>query len=136
LPDNFTLTATTSVTSDTVLDVTVDAVRLDILALSDDHMPINGVGVTFSSSGSQTGYGASSTGIVRSTGTNGRTFLIMLRGTTYTINAVPPTGLGFIPTTFNGTSPITQDSEALLDFQNHIPAAPQDLDGVSPTKDH
>ena len=49
------------------------------------------------------------------------------RGTTYTISATPPTGIGYVNTTFNGTSPIVQDSETIIEFQNHIPPAPTGL---------
>jgi hypothetical protein len=133
LPDNFALTATTSVTGDKVQDITVRAVRLDILARDDRDAPIAGVAIVFASSGSQNGFSASSTNIVRTTGTDGRTEVTMLEGTTYTINATPPTGIGYVNTTFNGTSPIIQDSDTIIEFQNHVPLAPTELDAASPT---
>jgi fibronectin type 3 domain-containing protein len=134
LPDNFTLSATTNITTDKVQNVTVDAVTLDILARDDRLAPIRDVGIAFSSSGSQNGFAASSANINRTTGENGRTELRMLKGTTYTISATPPAGMGYLNTTFNGTSPILQDTESIIEFQNHIPLAVPDCNANSPTK--
>ncbi|MGE5830208.1 MAG: beta strand repeat-containing protein [Micromonosporaceae bacterium] len=133
VPDDFLLTTTIGVTGDTTRDVTVGAVKLDIVARDDRLTAIAGAGISFSSTGSQDGFAASSTGITRTTGADGRTSLIMLTGTTYTISATPPPGMGYINTTFNGTSPITQDSETIIEFQNHIPLAPTGLSATSPT---
>lgn len=133
LPENYSLNRTVSVTSDTVQNVTINTVKLDIVA-RDDHLNlISGVGIAFSSSGSQNGFSASSSSIQRTTNSSGYTYIDMLVGTTYTISATPPANIGYVNTTFNGTSPITQDSETILEFQNHIPGPPI-AHGASPTK--
>jgi fibronectin type 3 domain-containing protein len=134
LPDNFTLTTTIAVTADVTRNIEVSAVRLDILARDDRLTSVPAVGVGFTSSGAQNGFTASSTTISRTTGADGRTEVVMLSGTTYTITATPPTGIGYLPTTFTGTSPITHDSTTVIEFQNHIPLAPTGLTAASPTK--
>ncbi|WP_203915246.1 beta strand repeat-containing protein [Rhizocola hellebori] len=134
LPDNYLLSTTTSVTADKTQNVTVTAVELDVLARDDRLAPIPGVAIVFSSSGSQNGFAASSSAIGRTTNGTGHAQLRMLAGTTYTINAVPPPGLGYLNTTFNGTSPIAQDAQTIIEFQNQIPPPPTGLTAPSPTK--
>jgi fibronectin type 3 domain-containing protein len=134
LPENFTLTTTISVTGTTTRNVTVTAVLLRILARDDRLAPVKDVGIAFTSTGSQNGFAASSSTISRTTGDDGRTELVMLAGTTYTITATPPAGIGYVTTTFNGTSPITQDSETIIEFQNHIPLIVTGVTAPSPTK--
>ncbi|HEU0028072.1 MAG TPA: carboxypeptidase regulatory-like domain-containing protein [Ktedonobacterales bacterium] len=135
VPDNFTLLGITDITGDKTQDITVSAVKLDIFARDDRLAPIANVAITFASTGSQGGFTASSSNISRVTGSDGHITarLLMLAGTTYTISATPPPNMGYINTTFNGTSPITQDSEAIIEFQNHIPLAPAGLTAQSPT---
>jgi hypothetical protein len=133
VPDNFALASTINITTDTTKDVTVVAVSLDILARDDRLTPVALVGINFSSSGSQNGFAASSSNINRTTEFNGHTRLLMLANTTYTISATPPPLMGYVNTTFNGTSPITQNSEVVIEFQNHVPLAPTDLTAHSPT---
>jgi hypothetical protein len=89
------------------------------------------VGILFAFNGSQNGFTASSSNISRTTGADGRAELRMVSG--YTISATPPPGIGYVNTTFNGTSPISQDTETVIEFQNHIPLAPTGLTDVSPT---
>ena len=133
LPDTFLLATAVGVTADTIRDVTVLAVNLQILARDDRQTPVPDVDIAFGSNGSQNGYGASSANISRTTGPDGRTELRMLSGTTYVISATPPAGIGYINTTFHGTSPINQDSETIIEFQNHIPPAPTGLSAATPT---
>jgi len=134
LPDVFALSATTNVTADNVQDVTIDAVELTIIARDDRLVPIPDVSLAFMSAGTHNGFTAVSTTISRTTGSDGRAYLTMLAGTTYTISATPPAGQGYVNTTFNGTSPISQDTTTVIEFQNHIPLTPPDLTAASPTK--
>jgi hypothetical protein len=133
LPDTFVLATTVDVTADTTRDIGVAAVTLQILARDDRHVAVPDVDMVFGSNGSQSGFAASSSNISRTTGADGRTELRMLSGTTYTISATPPSGIGYVNTTFNGTSPINQDSETIIEFQSHIPLAPTGLTAASPT---
>jgi hypothetical protein len=117
LPDTFVLSTSTGVTADATRDIVVTAATLQILARDDRDTPVPNVGILFAFNGSQNGFTESSSNISRTTGADGRAELRMVSGTTYTISATPPSGIGYVNTTFNGTSPISQDTETVIEFR-------------------
>jgi fibronectin type 3 domain-containing protein len=135
VPDNYSLSAATDVTSDKTQDIVVDTVDVAVTARDDRLTPVPNLAIVFGSAGLYNGFSASSSNIARTTDAGGHAQLVMLKGTTYTISATPAASTGYINTTFNGTSPIVFDTEVIIEFQNHIPLAPTNLTAVTPTKD-